>query len=497
MLNQVGISDLRDVSKERMLYIFGAGRIMQGVLKSYARFGLEVSVRGIIDNNESLWDTSVQVNDTTLKICSLQQALEKICEKPAAIAVFVKDNETIEKQLQDNCAGRDIMLYSYPTCICINEEKWKQKYSKADLENRIVMQGEGDSRENALAIFEYLKEHNLFGKYKVAWICNHPEQFKSDENVEFIKRDLMLKDPTPKEVEQYIKVLYTSRYLFYENMLIYKIRDDQISAYLKHGTFPLKNVKGILKIAEDVDKVICTSENYAEHAVDMEEGSTMENLLICGSPRLDFLYKEKHVMKTLDKYTPDKKYIIWLPTLRQTVGRNDMAKISPLGIPLIKSHEEFSRIDNALGKMNCKLVIKPHPHQDLSVYKIDDYENIIFIPQSDLDAHDFTIHSLMRECDGLISDYSSIAFDYMLLDRPIAYTVDDMDEYKIGFSVPDPFHFMPGEKLENVDNMISFVEHVIDRKDLFKEERHEIRDYIHKYQDDKNSERFLNMMGMI
>lgn len=497
MLNQIGISDLREISKERVLYIFGAGRIMQGVMRNYARFELEKSVQGIIDNNESLWDTTIQVNENTLKIFSLQQALEDIGDRPAAIAVFVKDSQLIENQLQENCAGRDIMLFSYPTCICINEEKWKHEYSKCPLVNRIVMQGEGDSRENALAIFEYLKEQDLLGKYKVAWICNHPESFESDENVEYIKRDIMLYNPTPMEIELYINILYTSKYLFYENMLIYKNRDDQISAYLKHGTFPLKNVKGILKIAEDVDKVICTSENYAEHAVDMEEGSTMENLLICGSPRLDFLYKEKHVLMTLGKYTPEKKYIIWLPTLRQAVGRNDMAKVSPLGIPLVQTQEEFAQIDIILGQLNCKLVIKPHPHQDLSVYKIDEYKNIIFISQAELDARDFTIHSLMRECDGLISDYSSIAFDYMLLDRPIAYTVDDMNEYKIGFSVPDPFHFMPGEKLKNVDDMILFFKHVINKVDVYKKERREIRDYIHKYQDDKNTERFLKMMGMI
>lgn len=204
------------------------------------------------------------------------------------------------------------------------------------------------------------------------------------------------------------------------------------------------------------------------------------------------------MLQTLGQWEADKKYILWLPTLRQSknVKRNDVRHTAPLGIPLIKSKEELERLDKYLGKAGVRLLIKPHPHQDLSVYKIDDHKNIVFLLQDMLDRYDFTIHSLMRETAGLISDYSSAAFDYMLLDHPIAYTVDDMEDYTIGFTVEDPFAYMPGAKLYTCEDMMHFIDDVRNGKDPYARERRKVRDYIHQYQDDKNSERFLQIMGM-
>ena len=84
----------------------------------------------------------------------------------------------------------------------------------------------------------------------------------------------------------------------------------------------------------------------------------------------------------------------------------------------------------------------------------------------------------------------------MLLDRPIAYTVDDLEDYKIGFSVEKPFAYMPGEKLYACEDMFRFIQNVKKGTDVYAKQRREIRDYVHEYQDDKNSERFLKIMGM-
>lgn len=484
--------------KGKRVVVFGTGKIMEKRFSSFDFLHFEEHVDYLVDNNKEKWDTAREINGKTLYIRSPQYMREHV--KPDTIVlIWMKNTKDIVKQLNEYEETKKLICYSYPDYYhnkyigVIDKIIDKLRPSK----RVIIFQGEGDNRENALSLFEYMQESRLIRRYKVVWFCSHPEQFTSSRNIKYINRNTLHIPASIREIWDFKYYSRIAGYIMYENMFIYKTHPDQKAFYLKHGTFMLKDVKGKIVIPEEVDYAICTSENYADLACD-QESISRDRLVICGSPRLDFLYKEKNVLKTLGLYEQGKKYILWLPTLRQTKDgmRNDVRKVAPYGIPLVKSENDFYEMDDCLGKLNLKLIIKPHPHQDLSVYRVDGYKNIIFVPQSTLDENEFVIHSLMRETDALISDYSSVAFDYMLLDNPMAYTVDDWNDYKIGFSIPDPLHYMPGEKLENCDDMLRFFDNVARSVDIYQNERHEIRDYIHKYQDDKNAERFLSMMDM-
>ncbi len=482
--------------KNRRMVIWGAGRKLDGVFQKFKAYHFEKHVDYIVDNRQEMWKTTRLLGDTQVPVRSPQYMRGHI-SRETIIVIMIKEYSEVEKQLRGYKELRHNRIYRCPEYHYLLEKKMKDMIAGQPLGNTVMFQGEGDNRENALALYEYMSEHGMLKKYRIVWICNHPKNFSRVRHVDYIDRNLYAKIPTLSDIckDEYYR--YTARYLYYENWTIPKRRNGQTAVYLKHGTFMLKNVKGKIYISEDADGAICTSRNYADLAVE-QESIAKEKLIICGSPRLDFLYKKKDVLRTLKLWEPDKKYILWLPTLRQSknVNRNDVKHTAPLGIPLIKSGAELELLEKYLDKAGMKLLIKPHPHQDLSVYKIGDYKNIVFILQDTLDRHDFTIHSLMRETDALISDYSSIAFDYMLLDRPIAYTVDDMEDYTIGFSVDNPFDYMPGEKLYVCEDMLVFLNHVKEGMDLFAGQRRKVRDYIHEYQDDKNCERFLQIMGM-
>lgn len=495
-IRQISAHTLLNKAKNRRMIIFGAGKKLDGVFRKYKAYHFEKYVDYIVDNNQKLWGTAKVLGDRQIPVRSVQYMRSHISKKNI-IVIMIKNYKEVAEQLSGYKELKHNLVCQYPEHHYFLEHLLDFLLAKLPLRNAIMFQGEGDSRENALALYEYMQEHNLLNKYRIIWLCNHPKNFLHTKHVAYIDRNLYKGMPSLVDIGKDKYYHYTARYLFYENGVILKKRNEQIAVYLKHGTFPFKNIKGILIIPEEANGAICTSRNYADLAAE-QESISKEKLIICGSPRLDFLYKEKNVLQTLKHLNPAEKYILWLPTLRQLKDgqRNDMKHIAPFGIPLIKSERELEVLENHLSDRNVKLIIKSHQHQDLSVYKIGNYKNIIFITQEMLDQYDFTVHSLMRETDALITDYSSSAFDYMLLDRPIAYTVDDMEDFLLGFSVDNPFDYMPGEKLYTCEDMLKFIDNVLNGKDLYAEHRRKIRDYIHEYQDDKNSERFLRMMGI-
>ena len=110
------------------------------------------------------------------------------------------------------------------------------------------------------------------------------------------------------------------------------------------------------------------------------------------------------------------------------------------------------------------LLIKKHPVQ--SAWNLDEkrYRNIRFVTQDMLDRERIQLYELISAGDGLISDYSSVAVDYMLLDRPLAYVLVDLEEYK---------------KTCDLKGIKEFADHIQENKDTFREERHRLLPVMH------------------
>ena len=83
------------------------------------------------------------------------------------------------------------------------------------------------------------------------------------------------------------------------------------------------------------------------------------------------------------------------------------------------------------------------------------------------------LYELIGVCDGLLSDYSSVAVDYLLLNRPLGYVLADYEIYKEkrGFVFDDPLEYMPGEKIYNAEDMIKYLKHLSEGTDTYMQER--------------------------
>ncbi len=85
--------------------------------------------------------------------------------------------------------------------------------------------------------------------------------------------------------------------------------------------------------------------------------------------------------------------------------------------------------------------------EDLTCIRVEDKTNILILTNHDLDEKHAFLYSLLKETDALITDLSSIHVDYILIDRLIGFTIDDLGSYKTGYIFEDPIRFMPGEHM--------------------------------------------------
>ena len=108
------------------------------------------------------------------------------------------------------------------------------------------------------------------------------------------------------------------------------------------------------------------------------------------------------------------------------------------------------------------------------------------------------LYRFMVQCDALITDYSSIFFDYLLLDRPMGFTTDDEDEYTCnrGFSVNNPQSYKPGCFIKTKEELMQFCKDLVDNRDDYKCERKRVNKLSNDYTEGNFCERILNGMGI-
>lgn len=148
--------------------------------------------------------------------------------------------------------------------------------------------------------------------------------------------------------------------------------------------------------------------------------------------------------------------------------------------------ENILRLDELNGILeskNAKMVIKPHRSLDMISVQ-EDYENIKEIPQS-TDSHVF-----LDKIDILITDYSSIYFDFLLVGGPVIFYTHDRDQYtKMRGLHPKYDEVTIGHHTKEPDELVEILDQLIIGKDTYTNERKEIRDEFFKYNDRQSSKR--------
>ena len=359
------------------------------------------------------------------------------------------------------------------------------------LQNTIVIESHNDFDSNGGAFYEYLLKNHYNDKYKIVWLLKNEKPTEMPKNVEAF----CLYKPSLKKQKE----ICTAKYILTCQDVIGSVRDGQTSVYLTHGPFGLKAIKGKINLPQNLTYCLMPSK-YLENILkdQYQIGNTNIKPVILGYPIHDLLYvpSEKELSKITDAHYD--KVILWMPTFRKgkAFGRNDSNFDEPLGIPIFYDIDALSKLNQKLKIKNTLLIIKIHPMQDKKTIKVEDMSNVKVLDGDSVRKLNVDNYRLMKDADALISDYSSAAYDYLHLDRPIGFTVDDAKEYKLGFIVNPPEQLMGGQVITNQLDFINFIDSVLKNEDPYKNKRHKIFDKVFKFHDGNSCQRLANFLKL-
>lgn len=370
------------------------------------------------------------------------------------------------------------------------------------LKNYIILESNPDLSDNTYSLFKILLKNKVNDKYKLFWFVDNKNMYKNIniKNVYFITA---YKKTNFFDTLKRKYINYKAKYIIDCNKLVYKKNKNQKRLYLSHG-MPYKAVPEYSKSIGNVDYMLSLSPFFDN--ILSEITITDKNKIIdLGLPRNDDLFSKNKNIKNLFKNKEYEKIIIWLPTYRQRenkISSLTMENSFELGIPIIYNIENLKIINDILKEFNILLVLKPHPAQDLSVIKAEKLSNFIILTNKDLEKENINLYEFLGQTDGLITDYSSVYYDYLLLDKPIAITTDDLAEYKktFGFVYDNIMEVIKGDYINNFDDFKNFIQNIANGKDTTKKERENLKNLSHKFQDGNSSMRvyefLVNNMGL-
>ena len=191
------------------------------------------------------------------------------------------------------------------------------------------------------------------------------------------------------------------------------------------------------------------------------------------------------------------KIIGWMPTFRQHRLDDEphpAETVFPFGVPLLRTEDDLQHLNDLLHRENILLAIQMH-HSQANNFIRKTFSHIVLIDQALKTELDISNTCMMQGFDALVTDYSAAYYEFVLLDRPIAITLDDYESFSRnpGFAL-DFFDWIKGEYLRTPADLEQFVENVAQGRDVAREERRISMRRMHNYLDNQSTKRVTDLL---
>lgn len=179
-----------------------------------------------------------------------------------------------------------------------------------------------------------------------------------------------------------------------------------------------------------------------------------KNLVIIGSPRTDKLIvphvRERKFRQNLgiEMKAP---LVLYAPTWQQDQQGRELI---PFGET---AHRFFGRIGEVCQKHSGYLIVRSH--QNAAIQE-SDCDHVFFCPQIEYPDTE----ALLLETDVLVSDWSSIVFDFLVLDRPTVF-LDVPPPFAKGCTLGPEYRF--GDIVADMDSLVATLAEYLENPDSY------------------------------
>ncbi|MBC2843857.1 CDP-glycerol glycerophosphotransferase family protein [Winogradskyella flava] len=366
-------------------------------------------------------------------------------------------------------------------------------------EKKIVYHSFPDFSDNSFAVFIYIS--NNFTNYLNIWLVDdYSEINKYEKLVSNYTQNLsykIVKKKSPLGLFHYL----TSNIIFYTHGIFDFIGliPGQKKTNLWHG-MPIKNIGLLNGTKVPVSDYYVVTSAFYQDIISGAFGVDKNKVLIGGQTRNDFLVdSDISINKLFDNKIIYKQTILWMPTYRKSTipGMKGIdGNINP-SLDFLCS-DSLIKVNEILIKTESFCFIKIHPMDVMKVSDFNNYSNIKIVDNSDFDRKGVTMHSIFNSIDVLLTDFSSIYIDFLLLNKPIGFVFSDYDEFKNsrGFIFSEPKKYMPGEIITCLDKLENFlIKTILNDIDDFTEHREKVKTLFHEFDKDFSktiAEKILN-----
>lgn len=289
----------------------------------------------------------------------------------------------------------------------------------------IIAERGSDARDNSYHLFKYITQSHPEVNIKYIISNDSPDREKvaklgkliDYKSFEHYLSFLLARVKISTHIDGYspdILFSYNFRNLF---------KDNSVKVFLQHG-ITKDDVEFFHADKTDINMLVCAAVPEYEY-IDKVFGYPKGVLQLTGFCRYDNLKKNETLTKK----------ILFMPTWRSSL--RTCTQQSFVKSDYYQKYQSFlnsTKLDEILKKYNCEMIFYPH-------YEVQRFLDSFSVSSDRVHIADFKnsdVQQLLIDSDILVTDYSSVYFDYAYMRKPVIYYhYDDKayrsEQYKEGY----------------------------------------------------------------
>lgn len=298
-------------------------------------------------------------------------------------------------------------------------------------------------------IYEQLKKDSRFKNYKLIWAFIEPNKYLNIDEDKKIKVDTLKYFITAISARVWITNSTVERGLNFKRKNTLYVNTWHGTPIKRMGSDIVDNNKSFKLRGNWPVDVMTSQSDYETDIFSTVYNIDRKKFLLCGLPRNDELVnydmQKRDIIINRLGIDKNKKIILYMPTFREFQKNINQECVLIPPISLDKWKKELSDQYILLFRAHYEVVKTMNIVDDDFVRNVTDYP---------------ILNDLLIVSDILISDYSSIYFDYAIMDKPMFHFTYDYEEY----SKKRGMYFDIRDELNGADNEDDLIKILLDPK---------------------------------